>query len=153
MPLIGINAVSYQLEEGIQKRLNDSLKSIYITGLSRIVTHTPVRSGEHRNSWFMSVGAPSTSTSTSEDKSGSSSIMQVSKMPESILGKKVYFTSNAPAMYTLEYGGYPSPVEKGTYDKKSKSYQKLSANGFSKQRPSGWVRETLVIMSNKVRAV
>jgi len=51
----------------------------------------------------------------------------------------------------LEYGGFPSPVEKGSYIKGK--YQKLSANGFSKQAPNGWVRATVIQMQNKIRSL
>ena len=114
---------------------------------------TPADEGLHRNSWFLSVGAASNSKTTSKSKSGASSIRQLSKMPQVVIGKKIFFTSNAPAITKLEYGGFPSPVEKGSYIKESKSYQKLSVNGFSKQKPNGWVRKTLIAMQNKIRSL
>ena len=46
-----------------------------------------------------------------------------------------------------------SPVAKGSYIKKSKSYEILSVNGFSKQAPKGWVRSTIIAMQNKLRSL
>jgi hypothetical protein len=74
-------------------------------------------------------------------------------MPQSVLGKSLYFTNNAPAINILEYGGFPTPVKKGSYIKRSKSFEILSIRGFSKQAPNGWVRATLIAMRNKIRSL
>lgn len=153
MPLLGREKVDYELKVGIKDRVNANLKGVYLSGLTNIIQGTPADDGIHRNSWFLTVGAASNSKTTSKSESGASSIRQLSKMPKSVLGKSIYFTSNAPAMNTLEYGGFPSPVKKGSYIKESKSYQILSANGFSKQAPNGWVRSTLISMQNKIRSL
>ena len=153
MPLLGREKVSHELNVGIKERANTNIKGVYFSGLGNIIAGTPADEGTHRNSWFLSVGVASSATTTSKSTTGASSIRQLSKMPQSVLGKKIYFTSNAPAMSTLEYGGFPSPVEKGSYIKESKSYQILSANGFSKQAPNGWVRKTLISMQNKIRSL
>jgi hypothetical protein len=153
MPLLGREKVSFELNEGIKSRMNSNLKGVYLFGLGNIIAGTPADEGLHRNSWFLSVGVKSNSTTISKSKAGASSIRQLAKMPESIIGKKLYFTNNAPAITTLEYGGYPSPVAKGSYIKKTKGYQILSVNGFSKQAPKGWVRSTIIAMQNKLRSL
>ena len=153
MPLLGREKVSFELNEGIKSRLNTNLKGVYLSGLGNIIAGTPADEGIHRNSWFLTVGVASNATTTSKNKTGASSIRQLSKMPQSVLGKKLYFTNNAPAINALEYGGFPSPVKRGSYIKSSKSYQILSVNGFSKQAPSGWVRKTLIAMANKIRSL
>jgi hypothetical protein len=75
-------------------------------------------------------------------------------MPAYVLNKKLYLTNNGPGINSLEYGGFPNPVIKGSYIKKSKSYEKLSTGGWSNQiDPGGWVRKTLILMQNKIRSL
>jgi hypothetical protein len=153
MPLLGREKVDHELKVGIKDRLNTNLKGVYLSGLGNVISGTPADTGIHRNSWFLTVGSPSGSTTTSKNKTGSSSIRQLGKMPQSVLGKSLYFTNNAPAINILEYGGFPTPVKKGSYIKRSKSFEILSIRGFSKQAPSGWVRATLIAMRNKIRSL
>ena len=151
MPLLGREKVHHELEVGIKDRINTNLKGVYLSGLGNIIAGTPADEGVHRNSWFLSVGTPSGATTTSKSKTGASSFRQVAKMPAVVLGKKVFFTNSAPAISILEYGGFPTPVKRGSYIKASKSYEILSIRGFSKQAPNGWVRATLIAMQNKIR--
>lgn len=153
MPLLGRDKVTFELKEGIKSRANTDLKGVYLSGLGNMISGTPADKGIHRNSWFLTVGVASNATTTSKNKTGANSIRQLSKMPLSILGKKIFFTNNAPAIGVLEYGGFPSPVKKGSYIKSSKSYEILSVNGFSKQAPNGWARKTLIAMRNKIRSL
>ena len=153
MPLLGREKVSFELEVGIKDRMNTNLKGVYLSGLGNVIAGTPADEGIHRNSWKLSVGVPSNATTTSKSKTGASSIRQLAKMPAVVLGKKIYFTNNAPAINILEYGGFPTPVKRGSYIKSSKSYEILSIRGFSKQAPSGWVRAALIAMRNKIRSL
>tara|TARA_R110000782_G_scaffold263381_3_gene356013 strand:+ start:3983 stop:4444 length:462 start_codon:yes stop_codon:yes gene_type:complete len=153
MPLLGREKVTFELKEGIKSRVNNNLKGVYFSGLGNMIAGTPADKGIHRNSWFLTVGVASNSTTTSENKTGASSIRQLAKMPAVVLGKKLYFTNNAPAISILEYGGFPTPVKQGSYIKSSKSYEILSIRGFSKQAPNGWVRATLIAMQNKIRSL
>jgi len=153
MPLLGREKVDYELEVGIKDRMNTNLKGVYLSGLGNMIAGTPADEGIHRNSWFLTVGVASNATTTSKNKTGSNSIRQLKKMPFVVIGKKMFFTNNAPAINVLEYGGFPSPVKKGSYIKSSKSYEILSVNGFSKQAPAGWVRKTLIAMRNKIRSL
>ena len=153
MPLLGREKVEHELKVGVKDRINTKLKGMYLSGLGNIIAGTPADTGIHRNSWKLSVGVASNATTTSKNKTGSSSIRQLSKMPQSVLGKKIFFTNNAPAINILEYGGFPTPVKKGSYIKKSKSFEILSIRGFSKQAPNGWVRATLIAMRNKIRSL
>lgn len=153
MPLLGREKVQHELEIGIINRMNTNVKGVWLSGLGNIISGTPADKGIHRNSWFLTVGAPSAMKTTSKSKTGTSSFRQVAKMPAMVLGKKIFFTSNAPAMSILEYGGFPSPVKKGSYIKESKSYEILSTRGFSKQAPKGWIRSTLIAMKNKIRSL
>ncbi|HHZ96947.1 MAG TPA: hypothetical protein EYN67_15665 [Flavobacteriales bacterium] len=153
MPLLGREKVHHELEVGIKDRINTNLKGVYLSGLGNIIAGTPADEGVHRNSWFLSVGTPSGATTTSKSKTGANSIRQLAKMPAVVLGKKVFFTNSAPAIIILEVGGFPDPVKRGSYIKESKSYEKLSIGGFSKQAEKGWVRITLIAMANKIRSL
>jgi hypothetical protein len=155
MPLLGREKVQHELEVGILNRMNTNLKGVYLSGLGNIIA---ADEGVHRNAWRLSAGAPSGTKVKTGSETGANSIAQVAKMPPLVLGKKIFFTNNAPAIETLEYGYYPNPVKKGSYIKESKSYQKLSIGGYSKQLveggfSNGWVRATLIAMQNKIRSL
>ena len=49
----------------------------------------------------------------------------------------LYMFNNLPYASVVEYGGYPFPVKKGTYNKRTKMYEVRSDKGFSKQAPMG----------------
>ena len=74
-------------------------------------------------------------------------------MPQKVLNNKMFFTNNLPYIETLEYGGYPSPVKKGTWNKKKKAYEIRSSGTFSDQAVGGWVRKTLRVMAKKIRSL
>ena len=68
MPLLGLEKVTFQLEEGLKAKLNDKLKGIYLSGLGNIIAGTPADKGTHRNSWFLTVGVASRYETTSKSK-------------------------------------------------------------------------------------
>lgn len=152
MPLIGLKKTLAAIDK-IPEKVNRDLKGVYLAGLTNIVAGTPVDTGVTRNAWFLTVRRPSTDVRRGKSKSGASSLRQIAKMPKWVLGKKLYFTNTQSNSVTLEYGGYPNPVKRGSYIKKSSSYQKLSAGGFSKQAPNGWVRKNIILMRNKIRSL
>ncbi len=147
MPLIGRAAVDRAIED-LYLSANENVKGVYLAGLTQIVQGTPVDSGRARNNWFLSVGSPSSATTTSKSK-GLGAIRQLNKMPSRVLGRKIYFTNNLPYAGVLEYGGFPNPAKKGS--RVNGKYQKLCAGGFSKQAPSGWLRIALMKMQNKIK--
>ena len=154
MPLLGREKVTHELKVGIKERVNDNLKGVYLAGLQQVIQSTPADKGRARNNWFLTVGTPSNKTTNSESANGANSLNQLAKLPKSVLGKKLYFTNNLSYIGVLEYGGFPSPVKKGSYIKKSKSYEKLSTGGWSNQvDPGGWVRKALILMQNKIRSL
>ena len=153
MPLLGRERVQHELEVGIINRMNTNLKGVYLSGLGNMIAATPADKGVHRNAWRLSTGTPSGTKVKTGSETGANSIAQVYKMPAVVLGKKIFFTNNAPAISILEYGGFPTPVKQGSYIKESKSYEILSIRGFSKQAPNGWVRATLIAMGNKIRSL
>lgn len=152
MPLIGRENLNLAID-GLKMSMNNDVKGVYLAGLTNIIQGTPADKGRARNNWFLSVDAPSNKVTTSASVGGGSSLSQASKLPKVVLGKKIYFTNNLPYINILEYGGFPSPVEKGSYIKKSRSYEILSINGFSKQAPNGWVRKAVMLMQNKIRSL
>jgi hypothetical protein len=150
MPLKG----SVDLKK-LRKKVNGDLRSVYLAGLKPIITETPAVSGVTRNSWFLTTGKPFNLESTrGGDKGGSSSIASLeSNMPKTVLGKKIFLTNNSPAIVPLEYGGYPNPPIRGSYDKVTRKYVKLSSGGYSLQAPGGWVRKYLKKMARKVNSL
>ena len=152
MPLIGRVNLDLAIDDLVNVT-NDNLRGVYLAGLKNIVQGTPADSGRARNNWFLSVGAPSNKITTSSSVGGGGSLSQASKMPKDVLNNTIFFTNNLPYIGVLEYGGFPSPVEKGSYIKRSKTFEILSINGFSKQAPNGWVRKTVIQMQNKIRSL
>ena len=152
MPLQGLGNVKNSIDDLVMRQ-NDNLKGVYLAGLATIVSGTPADKGRARNNWFLSVRAPLNKTTATASKSGSNSIRQALRMPKVVIGKKIYFSNNLPYIGALEYGGFPSSVKKGSYNSKTKSYQVLSINGYSKQAPSGWVRKAIIQMANKIRSL
>ena len=141
--LIGRKKLDLAIKERIEN-LNKGLKSIYFKTLADIVEMTPADTGRARQGWFLTVNNPTSSIN-------GGGVSQLTKMPKNVLGKKIYFTNNTSYINVLEYGGFPSPVKKGSYDKISKSYIKLSANGFSKQAPNGFVRVNLKKAQTRIK--
>ena len=152
MPLIGRENLNLAIDN-LKMSMNDDVKGVYLAGMKNIIHGTPADKGRARNNWFLTVGVPSNKSTTSASIGGGGSLSQAGKLPKIVLGKKIFFTNNLPYINTLEYGGYPSPVEKGSYIKRSKSYEILSANGYSKQAPRGWVRKAVILMRNKIRSL
>ena len=153
MPLIGRENLNIAIDN-LKVSMNDDVRGAYLAGLKNVIEPTPADTGVHRNNWFLTVGSPSNSFGRVGDKTGGGSIASALKMPMYVLDKDIYFTNNAPGIIPLEYGGYPKSPKKGSYIKKSNSYEKLSTNGWSNQvGPGGWVRKAVILMRNKIRSL
>ena len=163
MPLLGREKVSRMTDEAYV-RINNNVRGVFIGGLFNIMEGTPVgltqgevpkgtksTSGLTKNNWFLSVGTPSSSV-TSSKAGGLASIRQLQQMPKGVLNKKIFYTNNKPNILTLEYGVFPNPVKKGSR-LKGGDYTKLSSGGFSNQASNGWIRKTLKAMANKIRSL
>ena len=111
---------------------------------SSIVKKTPVDTGRARANWNIAVGEQDTSTTEKTRKSPKPQ----SVMPEVEGDEPIFISNNLPYIETLEYGGYPKDVKKGTYNKKKGTYEVRSVNGFSKQAPEGMVGATLANNEN-----
>ncbi len=150
MALKGLNDVKLAIGD-LKQSANDNVRGVYLAGLKNIVQETPADTGRARNNWFLSVGVPSSKITTSATVGGGGSLSQASKMPKQVLGKKIFFTNNLPYINTLEFGGFPKPVKKGS--RINGKYQKLSRNGYSLQAPRGWVRIAVMRMAKKIRSL
>lgn len=110
---------------------------------SSIVKKTPFDTGRARGNWNISVGSPDLTTSDTKDPK----FKNPKSIPAGADDQPIYICNNLPYIKTLEFGGYPSPVEKGTWVKKGKNgpshYEIRSENGFSKQAPQGMVGVTV----------
>ncbi len=149
MPLIGLDKVEKAIDNIVLEQ-NKKVKAIYIQGLSAVITGTPVHfkdGGRLRNNWFLTTEKPSQSTRGGNSR-GSASYSSLSKMPDYVLDKTIYFTNNMPYAVTVEYGLYPKNPKLGTWT--GSQYQKLSQNGYSKQAANGMVRVSLTKMRAKL---
>lgn len=156
MPLKGRASVLNAVDSLVESK-NNQLRAIYIKGLQNIALGTPVDEGRARNSWFLGVGRIKSGVffgfgRRRANKSGSSSISQVGRIPKNILNKRLFFTNNMPYINKLEYGGFPSPSG-GSWDKRSQSFDVKTIGGFSDQAPSGWVRIEILRMRKRIRAI
>jgi len=148
MPLIGADNVKKEIR-ATRKRLNTGLKAVYLQGLGNIAAGTPVDEGRARNNWFLTTGSPFSGVTNTT--AGNESYIY--RMPSIVLGKKLYFTNNMPYINMLEYGGYPSPVKRGTYNKQTKQYEKHTLFGYSDQAVGGWVRGEMLMMRSAIRSL
>lgn len=116
---------------------------------SAIVLETPVDKGVLRNNWFAAMGAGSTETTDSEDRSGNSTIQRIKQVLDGTdLSIDIFLTNNLPYAPVVEFGGYPNPPEGG---------KGLTSGGFSRKAPEGMVRINTLrwdqIVKNNVRLV
>lgn len=113
-----------------------------------IVRMTPWDTGRARGNWNVSVGKPDDRVSDTKRKTPAGR----SAMPEPEGDESIFITNNLPYIETLEYGGYPKTVKRGTYVKgtggKKGHYEVRSKGGFSKKAPQGMVGVTLANNEN-----
>ena len=133
MALKGLDNMRQALME-IDRPLNNKLKGIYLQGLGNIASGTPVDESRARSNWFLSIGSPS--NETTEQDNGDP---HLDKMPQSVLGKRVFYTNNMPYINKLEYGGYGDGPK--------------TAQGYSDQAVGGWVRKELLLMRAGIRKI
>lgn len=149
MALVGREALDDAINGFIAKK-NKKVRGIFFTGLRNIQFGTPIDEGTTRNNWFLTEVAPSTQVT---NKKIGNRTLTPSALPLWVLDTDLFYTNNHPSVIPLEYGGYPNPVEKGSYVKKTKSYEVRSVGGFSKQAPSGWVRAEIQFMRKAIRNI
>lgn len=120
-------------------KIKDVRKSFVFNLYAAIVERTPVDTGRARGNWQVTTGKAS--DKVTEDKE--QKVRSKSDVPNANNDESYFIANNLPYIETIEYGGYPNPVKKGSWDKNKKAFVKKSANGFSKQAPNGMVGVTV----------
>lgn len=120
-------------------KLKEVRKSFVFNLYNAIVLKTPVDTGRARGNWQVTSGKAADKTTENKQPIHRSK----SDLPENNNDESYFISNNLPYINTLEYGGYPDPVKKGTWDKNKKTYVKKSQNGFSKRAPNGMVGVTV----------
>lgn len=103
-----------------------------------VAQKSPVDTGRFRANWNVSFGAADVSITDSTNTERA--LAEASKALTLPLGGVTYMSNGLPYARTLEYGLYPNPPKRGSYDKKLKAYVIKSAGGFSRRAASGMVR-------------
>lgn len=123
----------------VEADLTKRQKDIVIDALGGVVLQSPVDTGAFRASHRVSINQPDQFYNEAEkDKGGASTISKgTSALSRLVPYSTVYIQTNSPYGPKIEFGQYPSPVKKGSYDKQAKRYVIKSINGFSQQAPQG----------------
>lgn len=115
---------------------------------------TPVDTGFARSSWDGGIGAiPNNPAAASPEAARERTQMAILRARA---GDVIYLANNAPYITTLEFGGYPNPVKRGTRSKRARGFTQFeirSVGGFSYQAPRGFVRIVLAQAQSIVDAV
>lgn len=151
MPIEGLQAALDAIDESVGS-LNTKVKAVYTQTLQRIVFDTPVHfkdGGRLRNNWFLTHQAPSVQTRGKNKRATAALNGIVKNMPDTVLGKTIYFTNNMPYVNVVEYGGYPNPPKQGTWT--GSQYQALSIDGYSRHAASGMVRVNVSKAQKEIR--
>ena len=129
---------------------------------AEIAKRTPVDTGRARANWNVSVGKPDYSTDEEKTCKDGEPLPHKESEFEADGDESIYITNNLPYIKTLEFGGYPEEVKKGTWVKgKSRGkgkrgpghYEIRSRGGYSKQAPQGMVGITLASAEKILNAV
>jgi hypothetical protein len=131
------------------EQIKDIHKKVVFACYSSIVKNTPSDTGRARGNWIIS---ESQAQGTSDNTTGQR-YHDVSEIPITNYNQPAYIENNLPYIRVLEYGGYPNPVKKGTYNKKTKKWEKRSENGFSKKAPQGMVGLTVAKFDSIVKSI
>jgi hypothetical protein len=153
------NSFSLQVAKWAEKTKGDidqNCRRITLKLFTQIITDTPVDTGRARGNWMTTVEAPAKGVVDRLDPDGTAAIAEVSANMGGA-GKITYLTNNLPYIAKLEFGGYPDPVKRGSWIKRSRHsgeghYEILSIGGYSKQSPAGMVRINLARFQEIVQA-
>ena len=117
------------------------MRSVSLKLFSAIIKASPVDEGLFRGNWQASGATPATGVLKTPDKSGDITINRMSNFVQTTPSwQEMTLANNSAQSLVIEYGGYPSPVKRGTWNKKTKKYEIRSIGGYSKQAPQGVVR-------------
>jgi len=129
------------------------VKCVRFKVVNDVIFNTPVDTGRARGNWQASIGAPIAGFTDKEDKAGQATVTAGIAIASDNVGSDFYIVNNLPYIRVLEYGGYPVPVKRGTYNKQKGVWEIRSEGGFSKQAPQGIVRVTVRNVEAQVAAI
>lgn len=141
----------------IEKDLCDQQKKIATDALRGVIEASPVDTGAFKGNHRLSINSIDTGfDKNTTDKTGSNALAKgLSILSQLVPYSTVYIQNNAPHGKTLEYGGYPKPVKKGSWvkgkGKKGGYYVIKSSGGFSKQAPLGIYSVTFTMIREKYK--
>lgn len=130
-----------------------------------LVKQTPVyfehepTAGNARANWVVSAGNPDTTYDASAaDITGIDTIRRLRDEIRAINiqdGSMVYISNTGPAgkLEALEFGKYPNPPKRGSYNKKTREFEIRSQGGYSLQAPAGIVGVTAMQWSDIVEEI
>lgn len=138
MALIGRKKVASSINKLIVAK-NDKLRTVFLQGLGNIAKGSPIDEGRARSNWFLKVGSPS-----NEKINSTNGDPHLDKMPDVVIGKRLFYANNLPYINALEYGLYKGVGTKTV----------LSNGGiYSDQAAGGWVRSELLRMRAGIRKI
>lgn len=117
--------------DDVEREFDRKYRAVIITIYNNLIRLSPVDTGRYRNNHIMSIGNPVYQT----DVNGAT----IAEIPRGSY-PSVYLQNNLPYAAVIEFGGYPNPPKRGSYNKRTKSYEIKSINGFSRQAPRGVYR-------------
>ena len=132
-----------QIEEQakeLMKLRERQIRGAAVACFGHIITSSPVDTGRFRSNWFCS-GAEGSNEVTKVVISAGSVLEAMTSKVVSLKDWSIFIlTNNLPYSEVIEYGGYPDPVQFGSWNKKLKKFEILSLAGYSRQAPQGVVR-------------
>lgn len=144
------------LVSGAFKKARMVMKNAAKTVGEELVDRTPhffesiPSSGNTKANWKVSLGQPEigyvenvADYSGSETKSAIRGEIQRMRLPKDT-NYSIFLANTSPAIASLEYGLYPNPPMRGSYNPLTKQYEIRSSNGFSLQAPQGIVGVTAI---------
>lgn len=121
-----------------EQELEDQITAILLKLNSLVITRTPVDKGDARNAWIATLGSASGSIGKGD------SLNKANSIAAGAAGKIYWLANNNPYISVLEYGGYPDPPKKGSWNKSRHQWDIKSSGGYSKQAPEGMVRISMI---------
>lgn len=133
-----------RLKREMDRRAALVVREVVQDAITGLVDGTPVDTPDYtdipgvaRGNWNIGIGTEDTTFSEARaNPAGPPPVLPA--VP--IVGETVYLTNHTPYAEVLEYGGYPVPVKRGSWNRRLKQYVIKSVGGFSQQAPAGWVR-------------
>lgn len=128
------------------KSADKVMSSVGFNMFGGVIEDTPVginpeTIGALKGSWIVTKNSPSSVKRDVRMPNRKRNSIKTQISSRIVSGKiDMYLTSSLPYANVVEFGGYPSPVKKGTR-KPEGGFEIRSSGGFSKQAPAGMVRK------------